>query len=135
MKFEKGKTAWNKDISEGLFSPKYMKNYKPGMKHPRHKPIGSEHEKKGYIRVKIADGIWKYKHIYIWESIHGELPKGHLVLFCDKNNRNFDPNNLIAVSRKELVVMNRWALIYNNSDATKVGKTIAQIKMKIRERL
>jgi len=136
MNFKTGYTPWNKGM-KGVYSlpNQYMKNYKPGMKHPRHKPIGSEHQKKGYIRVKIAENTWKYKHVHIWEQIYGELPKGYIVLFADKNNRNFDHNNLIAVSRKELAVMNRQGLIYNNSDATKAGKVIAQIKIKIRERL
>jgi len=104
-------------------------------RHPRCRPIGTENTKKGYVRVKIAEpNVWKYKHILIWEQSNGSLPDGHIVIFADKNNRNFDINNLIAITRKQLAVMNRYRLIHENSDATKAGKLIADIMIKIRDR-
>ena len=131
-----GKTPWNKGI-KGLYKlpNRYMKKYKEiSGKHPRSIPIGSEHEKKGYIRIKVAEpNVWKYKHVFLWEQLHGVLPKGQVIIFADKNNRNFAPDNLIAVTRKELIVMNKCGLIYDNADATRAGKTIADIKIKIRE--
>jgi len=124
-------TAWNKGMKGYTLPNRYMKKYKPGMKHPRHVPVGSEREKKGYIRVKIANpGVWKYKHVLIWEAHNGPLPPGHIVLFCDKNNRNFEPANLMAVSRAQLCVMNTCGLI--RGEATKCGKVIADIKIAIR---
>jgi hypothetical protein len=104
-------------------------------KHPRLRPLGSENEKKGYVRVKIAQpNVWKYKHIYIWESINGPLPDGHIVIFADKDTRNFDPDNLIAVPRRVSMVMNKCKLVFPESEITKVGKSIAEIKILIRDR-
>jgi hypothetical protein len=47
-------------------------------------------------------GTWRPKHHLVWESHHGQpIPKGHAVIFGDGNNRNFDPDNLILVSRAQ----------------------------------
>ena len=103
--------------------------------HPRCRPIGSEGVKKGYVRVKIAQpNEWKYKHVLVWEKLNGKLPDGHIVIFADRNKRNFDADNLIAITRKELVVMNRKRMIQDNPEATKAGKLIARLSIKIRDR-
>ena len=47
----------------------------------------------------------------LWEQRHGRpVPDGHLVLFADGDRRNFDPANLLLVSRAELAVMNKRRL-------------------------
>lgn len=88
----------------------------------------------GYVDIKIADpNKWKGKHILIWEELHGPVPKGHAVIFADGNNRNFDPENLLLVSRKQLVRMNQRGLIQNDAELTKTGVIIADIYNKIGE--
>lgn len=82
-------------------------NHRRGEKHPRHKPIGSLQEKKGYVQVKVAEpNTWMQYQRYVWEQHHpGESAKGMIVLFMDGNTRNFEPSNLERVSRGELVTM------------------------------
>ncbi|TGE36037.1 HNH endonuclease [Desulfosporosinus fructosivorans] len=120
----------------------------PGMKHTQFKkgnkshnwsPLGSERiTKDGYIQVKIDDGKfqhnWKGKHLLIWESTNGPVPKGHVVIFGDGNRRNFELDNLILVSRKQLVKLNKLHLIQNDADLTRTGVIIADIYNKIGER-
>lgn len=114
--------------------------FKKGHRPHRYKPIGSERiNGDGYVDIKIQDGMaqknWKGKHILILEEHHGRpLPPGHAVIFGDGNRRNFDPDNLILVSRKQLLVMNMKKLIQGDADLTRTGIIVADIISKISER-
>ncbi|MEN6487843.1 MAG: HNH endonuclease [Smithella sp.] len=62
--------------------------FKKGNKPANWVPIGTERTNRdGYVEVKIADGRlnknWKAKHIFIWETANGPVPKGHVVIFGD----------------------------------------------------
>jgi hypothetical protein len=144
--YEKGHVPFNKG-KKGLIIGGVETQFKKGRKPYNYKPVGSErvrtahadrhHTYSGddYIDVKVADpNVWKGKHILIYEKHHGLVPKGHAVIFGDGNNRNFDPNNLILVSQKQLAVLNRKKLIQNNADLTRTALVIADICSKISER-
>ena len=78
-----------------------------GEKHWRHRPVGSFQEKKGYIRIKVAEpNKWMQYQRYVWEQNHpGQSSEGKTVIFMDGNKRNFDISNLECVERAELSVM------------------------------
>ena len=102
-------------------------------------PIGSERvNADGYVDIKIQDGQqrknWKGKHILVWEDHNGPVPQGHAVIFGDRNPRNFEMDNLLLVSRKQLVRMNQRGLIQDDAQLTKTGIIIADIHNKIGER-
>jgi len=104
-----------------------------------YRPIGTERDipystGEVYVEVKTDHRTWKKKHVVIWEKTHGKIPKGYVVIFADKNNRNFSLDNLLLVSRAELAVMNHLRLISSNKKLTKTGKTIADIKLLIGKR-
>lgn len=42
-----------------------------------------------YIHIKTKRG-WIPKQIIIYEKEYGEVPKGHKIIFLDRNSRNFD---------------------------------------------
>lgn len=87
------------------------------------------------MEIKIADpGKWKSKHIILWEEANGPVPKGHVVIFSDRNQQNVTLDNLLLISRQELAVMNKRGLIANNAELTKTGVAIADIYLKIGER-
>ena len=106
--YEKGNVPWNAG----------MKGYKPpGSEKTRfrkgHLPVqtvavGTERiSRDGYLEVKVAmPNLWKYKHRIVWEQTHGEIPKGYVVVFKDQNRRNFSPDNLMCVSRRQLSILN-----------------------------
>jgi len=110
--------------------------FKKGCKPWNYLPVGSERVNgDGYLDIKIEDpNKWKGKHILIWENANGPVPTGHAVIFGDKDNRNFEVDNLILVSRKQLVRLNQHNLIQDNADLTKAGIIIADICNKIGER-
>lgn len=137
-RFEKGHTPINKG------KPKYWiggeeTQFKEGHKPHNWVPIGSERiTKDGYIQIKIQEGKfqhnWKGKHILIWEEHNGPLPKGHAVIFGDGDNRNFDIDNLIKVSRKQLLKLNQNGLIQKDADLTRTAVIITDLQDKIYQR-
>ena len=44
---------------------------------------------------------WKAVHVLVWEEHNGPLPDGHIVIFRDGNRENFEPENLMALTRAE----------------------------------
>lgn len=136
--WEKGHIPWNKGkkgISyEGMKATQFKKGHKPH----NWVPVGSERiTPDGYVQIKVQEGKkqhnWKGKHILIWEAANGPVPKGHVIIFGDGNKRNFDLNNLLLVSRKQLVRLNQKNLIANDAELTKTGIIIADIYNKIGE--
>jgi len=136
--FKKGHTPWNKG-KKGINIGGHATQFKKGNKPANWVPIGTERiSKDGYVEVKITDGKlnknWRAKHIMVWEAANGLIPKGHAVIFGDGDKRNFDLNNLLLVTRKQLVRLNQKKLIQNDIELTKTGIIIADIHNKIGER-
>ncbi|MCC3868481.1 HNH endonuclease signature motif containing protein [Terrisporobacter mayombei] len=97
--------------------------------------IGSESTNRdGYVIVKVAHpNIWEHKHRMIYEKANGKIPKGHYLLFADKNKLNVSLDNLILVSNRELLIMNQYNLIHDNKELTITGLNIAKLIIQISE--
>ncbi len=113
--------------------------FKKGSKPPNWVPIGSERiSKDGYIQIKIQEGQfqnnWRGKHILIWEDHNGPLPKSHAIIFGDGDKRNFSLDNLVLVSRAQLVKLNQYGLIQKDADLTRTALIIVDLKSKISEK-
>lgn len=100
------------------------------------KEIGRERiGKDGYIYVKVAEPNKRdLKHRYIYEKNYGKIPKGYICIFLDGNIRNFNPENLSIITRKENLILNDKGLRYNDSDLTKTGVNVAKLIIKTKER-
>jgi len=59
-----------------------------------------------YILQRVSKGKWVGLHKLKWEEKHGPVPKGFNVIFKDGDHANFDDDNLILVSNRELLDMN-----------------------------
>lgn len=136
--FKKGSSPWNKG-KKGL-SKANRTSFKKGNKPANFRPVGSERiDRDGYTLIKINNEgsmweRWTSKHKYLWEKYNGrKVPPGYVVIFADQNNRNFEKENLILVSRAELLKLNRKKLIFDNSEATKAGLNTAKLMLKIDE--
>lgn len=82
------------------------------------RPVGSEYVGKGgIVMVKVAEwpsvpgskDNWVPKQRYVYEQAYGvRLPPGRetIVIFCDHDRSNFDPDNLLAVPRRYIARMN-----------------------------
>ena len=125
--FKKGSTPWNKGLKGYIGANKT--SFKKGTIPPQYRPVGSERvNKEGYLEVKIADpNKWELKHRYIYKKHYGDIPKGHNVIFADTDKTNFNIDNLILVSKSEMLILNRNKLIYKDKELTKTGVNIAKI--------
>lgn len=110
--------------------------FKKGNRPANYRPVGSERiTRDGYIEVKVSDpAIWKLKHRLKYEEYYGAIPRGYVIIFADRNKNNFSKDNLIAISRKQLSVMNKNDLIKDSADLTQIGINIADILINISEK-
>lgn len=133
-KFKKGNIPYNKG-TKGIVKPNKT-SFKKGNIPPNHRPIGSERINiDGYTEVKVGEpNKWKFKHRIIWEEKFGVIPRGHAVMFADRNKQNFEIDNLILVSTRQLQIMNNKKLIQDDADLTKTGLVIANVLIKIADK-
>ena len=132
--FKKGSTPWNKGLKGYMGANKT--SFKKGTIPPNQVPIGTESiTKGGYIKVKVGEpNKWKLKQRYIYEQHYGEIPKDYNVIFADRNIQNFDINNLVLVSKAEMLILNKNKLIFEDKELTKVGINIAKVIDKTKKR-
>ena len=111
-------------------------SYKKGNIPQTYKPVGTERiTEDGYTEIKVKDpNVWKLKHRLIYEEHYGEIPNGYVVMFLDRDKSNFDINNLILISRKQLRILNQNYLIKDDPELTKSGIILADLLIKINEK-
>lgn len=114
-----------------------------------HNAKGHGHEridsKDGYV-VMIVDEVnpWSgaatrpvHKHRYLWEKVHGPIPKGHTLKCLNGDKTNCDPSNWIAVPRGVLTRLNsRWARMKLHEAPDELKPTVlatARVKQAIYE--
>ena len=131
--FKKGYIPWNKG-TKGLTKANKT-SFKKGIIHFNYKQVGEERiDKYGYVQIKVAEpNKWDLKHRVIYEKHYGEIPKNHAVIFADGDKSNLDIDNLLLVSRQQLLVLNRNNLISEDKEITKTGINIANIMIKLSE--
>ena len=132
--FKKGSTPWNKGLKGYMGANKT--SFKKGTIPPNQVPIGTESiTKGGYIKVKVGEpNKWKLKQRYIYEQHYGEIPNNYNVIFTDGNKMNFDIDNLIAVSKSEMLILNNNNLRFEDKELTKAGVNIAKVIDKAKKR-
>jgi hypothetical protein len=107
-RFKKGEKPMNygKKMAPDIYEKCKATMFKKGAKPPNWKPDGSERvDVEGYTMIKV-NGKFIQKHVHIWNQYHGEVPKGSAVIFKDGNRQNLIIENLILVTRKELMLKN-----------------------------
>jgi len=96
---------------------------------PQHQPVGAVLVSGSYWYIKVADpNVWQLKHQLVWEAANGPIPDNHVVVFADGDSENFTLDNLLLISRAELLIMNRNRLFTSNADLTKAGVGMAKLK-------
>lgn len=145
--FKKGQTAYNKGMKQTDFmsaeaiertkATRFQKGQEPH--NAKGFGLGRERvDKDGYIQVKVklhsnTEGHWnnyRYKHVLIWEKEHGcHIPPKTAIIFADGDKRNFDPDNLVAVPRRTLLVINRHHIPYFDRTSLEAAIKIAEIRM------
>jgi len=132
--YKKGAIPWNKGKKGYMGANKT--SFKKGHKPKNWRTVGSERiDTEDYTLIKIAEPKkWALKHRIIWEEFHKKkVPRGSVIIFADGDKTNFNIENLICVSRKELRVLNKCSLIKNDLELTKTGLNVAKIRIKLAE--
>jgi len=123
-RFASGHATWNKGKpgSTGKHPncrpTQFKAGERTGAAHRNYRPIGAELiDKDGNVIRKVSDTgnrrkDWRPVHVLAWEAVNGPLPAGHIVVFTDRNNRNFAPSNLEAITRAENMRRNSYLTRY-----------------------
>ena len=122
--FDKGATPWNKGKKGLWFKGAENTWFKKGHEPTTKKPIGSIYEppkEDRQILIKVNDtGVRKNDWIPLSHAVYtkhyGEVPKGHAVIHKNKNNRDFTPENLQAISRGDLAKVNKRGMYDNEPE-------------------
>lgn len=139
-RFEKGFTPWNKGkiMSEEEKKKSMSTWFKKGNTPWNTRPIGSMRlDKDGYLVKKTKKtGRWTLYQRHIYEQAHDvKLDKNDVIIFADGNIYNFDVENLVRITREELLYLNQEGLISKDQDITKAGVSVAKLMAKINERV
>ena len=132
--FKEGLIPWNKG-KKGYMGANRT-SFKKGSIPPNLKKVGHERiDADGYVYIKTKEHErFKLKHRVIYEKYHNlKLNKEDVVIFADGNKRNFDINNLLLVTKQQLIELNRNKLIKEDADLTKVGINIVDLLIKTEE--
>lgn len=107
------------------------------------RPLYSEHRKKGYLRIKIAQpNVWisKAKWVYMethpeeWEEIKNEGRTNYI--FLDGDSNNFHPDNIARVPINVISVFNSMGgTIDGHPELTRLRLLQAELKIKTLDRL
>ena len=136
--FQKGHVPMNKGqkVSADIYEKMAPTMFRKGNIPPNHRPVGSERiNVDGYVEIKVAEpNKWRAKHRVVYEEYHGEeVKKGEVVIFLDGNRLNFEVDNLIKLTRAELVRYNQDHLYCEDKELSLVAANIARIKAKIKQ--
>lgn len=113
--FAKGHNTWNagkKGWQAGGRSAQTQ--FRQGQMPHNWRSVGSERtDADGILWRKVSDTRnrkqdWKAVHVMEWEAANGPLPRDRFVIFADGNHRNYNPKNLLAVTRAENMQRNSY---------------------------
>lgn len=117
-RFHKGQPRTPGSGAKGPNRTSFKKGCMSGAAQHNYVEIGSlRFSKDGYLERKVTDDQslvparrWVGVHRLNWEAAHGPIPEGHCVCFIDGNPLNAELSNLVLLSRRELVWLNKTRL-------------------------
>lgn len=112
----RGRKGWAPGrMAEGQFKP----GCRQGIAAKNWRPIGTIlTDTEGYQRIKVREAekgeaygfgnvrVWPLLQRHVWEQAHGPIPRGHSIVFRDRNRANCALDNLELVSRADLMRRN-----------------------------
>ena len=127
-KLEKGHSSWNKGLKG--FKPSPGTLFKKGNIPHTAAPIGYERiNKDGHIEIKVeGHRQMVFKHRYVWEKHNGKIPDGNVITFKDGDKANCNIDNLIMITRSELVIYNRRFRKIANAETNETCLLLAKLK-------
>lgn len=128
-RFQPGQVSHNKGLRRPGWSPGRMKEtqFKKGALTGRArqllKPVGTERiSKDGYLERKTHNNIpadatraeanrlrqrrWRAVHLIVWEAANGPVPRGHAIVFVNRDKTDIRLDNLACITRRALMLRN-----------------------------
>lgn len=111
--FAPGSRSWNKGKTGYMGAN--ATSFKPGQLPHNKRRLWSERvNKDGFIEISVPErnphtGFctrYRHKHVWLWEYHHGKVPRGHAVVFIDGDKSNVVIENLMLLTRAELLAAN-----------------------------
>ena len=75
------------------------------------------------------------KNRYVYEQAKGPVPEGCIVVFADRDKENYDPANLIAVDRREMMVIHKMGIGYHDAESLELAVLTARMVRKKRTKV
>lgn len=110
--------------------------FKKGQQPHNHKPVGSitsrknHHRGNYYYYIKVAEpNKWELLHRWMWEQVHGEIPKGYNIIFKNNNPEDCTIDNLAIVSKQQHIEIQRLNLSRSTENFDTI-KLMADLQIK-----
>lgn len=142
---KKGTPAWNKGVAQSKWmDPATIEKIKKTRFKKGHLPhntkadfdLSLRTDVKGYqyyyIRVKQAK--WVLYHRWLWEQVHGTIPKGCNIQFKDHNSLNCTIENLYMIRKKDQHIINMKGGARIPYELQETVLLINKLKMQIHEK-
>lgn len=138
-RFKKGRQPWNaglKGWDAGGKSHKTRFKRGHGNSNNAH-PVGHEkYDSYGVLMRKVSNTgkrreKWRPVKDIIYEEHHGEIPEGCIINFNDGNKENYEPSNLVALTRAQMLDRNR--IQRYGSEIHSIAITLGRFKSKLRK--
>jgi hypothetical protein len=131
--FKKGVVPWNTGTKGVMKANKT--SFKPGLIPPKHRPVGSTRLSKGYEYIKVAEHQpWRRTHVYLWEQANGPLPKGSVVVFADGDRTHIALDNLIVMTKRDVVKLNKLGWIRDQAPITRTLFNVLKLQDAVKVR-
>lgn len=95
--------------------------------------------KDGYVWVKVKDtpqaqvpgsfnDNFRLLHHVVWERANGRpVPPHTMIVFADRDKRNFDPGNLVAVPRDLWTFISLRSIKYYDAESLRTAMAVARL--------
>lgn len=138
-RFKKGFQPWNTGLKGWDAGGKSHKTrFKRGHGNSNNAyPVGHEqYDSYGVLMRKVSNTgerreKWRPVKDITYEEHHGEIPEGCIVTFNDGNKENYDPLNLVALTRAQMLDRNR--IQRYGSEVHGLAVTLGRFKAKLRK--
>ena len=70
---------------------------------------------------------WELKHRAVWEKEYGKIPNNHIIIFLDGDKLNCSIENLMLVSRSELLILNRNKMLTDDAVMNHTAAILAKL--------
>ena len=102
----KGKKM-SKDIYERCKATMFKKGNKPhNTLYNGALTMRKDKNNRKHVFIRISEEVWRPLHQVIWEKHNGTIPDNYNIVFKDKNQFNFNIDNLECISNAELMERN-----------------------------